>query len=224
MSTDAARGRRRERGADPLFIVGLIGRAGSGKTTVARAFAARGVPVLDADAIGHEVTRHDPEVRAALSAEYGAEVYRPDGSLDRARVADRVFRDRQALARLNALVHPRIAAGLRERLESLRRESRRGPVIVDAAVMLDWGFERECDLVVAVVASDADAVARLEAARGWSEEEARRRLAGQRSSESLAAAADVVLENTGTESELIEAAWRAVVAALPAAARPGERA
>src|SRR5262245_57194268 len=116
MSTDPKGGAaasprmRRVRGDDPLWIVGLVGRAGSGKSTVARAFRERGFPVIEADRIGHEVTDRDPEVRAALAAEYGAGVYREDGALDRAKVAARVFREPEALARLNALVHPRIVA------------------------------------------------------------------------------------------------------------------
>ena len=100
------------------FRVGLVGRAGSGKTTVARALEADGAVIIDADALGHEVTRDDPDVRAALSAEYGADVYGP-GGLDRARVAARVFRDVEARERLNRLVHPRILERMRRRLEGL---------------------------------------------------------------------------------------------------------
>src|SRR5262249_17640209 len=148
-------------------IVGLVGRAGSGKSTVARALAARGAQVIEADRLGHEVTDQDPEVRAALIAEYGSEVYRPDGTLNRAGVASRVFSDPGSLKRLNALVHPRILARIRERLESLRRENFRGVVVVDAALMLDWGFQRECDVVLAVVAGDARLFERLRADRGW---------------------------------------------------------
>ena len=227
MSTDRQRSEapparvRRARGDDPLWIVGLVGRAGSGKSTVAAAFRERGFPVLDADRIGHEVTDGDPAVRAALAAEYGAGVYRPDGALDRAQVAARVFRDPAARARLDALVHPRILAILRERLATLRAEGRRGPVIVDAALLLNWGFERECDLVVAVTAPEAEQLARLEKSRGWSAEAARARLAAQPDPAFYAAAADVVLENHGTESELVEAALREVASRLQAVPREG---
>jgi len=219
MSTERGAGadRRRVRGGDALWIVGLIGRAGSGKSTVARAFAERGFPVLDADRLGHEVTDHDPEVRAALRAEYGDDVYRADGTLDRARVAARVFHDAGALACLNALVHPRIAARLREGLEALRARGVRGVVIVDAALMLSWGFERECDLVVAVAAPDDVAAVRLARARGWSESEVRARLATQPAPQVLAAAADLVLDNVGSEAELVERALAEIAARMPTA-------
>src|SRR5262245_9331802 len=83
------------------FVVGLVGPAGSGKSTLARALAGPLVRVLDADRMGHEIVNEDAAVRAALSAEYGADVYRADGTLDRPRVAAAVFSDPQALARLN---------------------------------------------------------------------------------------------------------------------------
>jgi dephospho-CoA kinase len=198
--------RRRANAGDGLFILGLVGRAGSGKSTVARAIAADGAVVIEADAIGHEVTDQDPEVRGALAAEYGAEVYLPDGRLDRRRVASRVFTDAAARARLDRLVHPRILKRIWERLNQLRLAGHRGVVVVDAALMLDWGLERSCDAVLAVTAPEREQVARLMRARGWSESEARARLGVQRTDEEFARAADVTLESTGTVAELERAA------------------
>ena len=192
MSTDG--GRRRAPAADGLFLLGLVGRAGSGKSTVARALARLGAVVIDADRIGHEVTDRDPEVRAALASEYGPDVYRSDGSLDRSRVAARVFSDPEARARLDRLTHPRILTRIRERLEGLRAEGFRGVVVIDAALMLEWGLERELDKVLAVTAPEPVQIERLGRARGWSEAEARARLAAQRSGTSFAATADEALE------------------------------
>jgi dephospho-CoA kinase len=206
---------RARRAPDPAqpFVLGVVGRAGSGKSTVAAALAADGARVIEADRIGHQVTDHDPEVRAALIAEYGPGVYRGDGALDRAQVAARVFRDRAARDRLDRLTHPRIRRRITEEIRRLAEGGFRGVVVVDAALMLEWGLERECHAVLAVVAPEPTQIARLVRARGWSEEEARRRLAAQRSNEAFAAAADVTLENRGTEAELARAA-RAAVAAL----------
>jgi dephospho-CoA kinase len=194
-------GPRRPPAGDGLFIVGLVGLPGSGKTTVARALEQDGARVLEADAIGHQITDGDPAVREALIAEYGADVYRADG-LDRARVAAAVFRDPAARARLNRLVHPRIVERLREGLEALRREGFEGVVVVDAALLLDWGFERECDAVIAVEAPLESRVERLRAQRGWSRDEAERRAAAQRSTGALRAAADVTLDNEAGPADL----------------------
>lgn len=210
MSTERARPRRAHAG-DGLFILGLVGRAGSGKSTVARAIAADGGAVIDADEIGHQVTDQDPEVRAALAAEYGADVYREDGTLDRRRVAATVFTDAEARARLDALVHPRILTRAWEALNQLRLAGHRGVVVLDSALLLHWGMERSCDAVLAVAAPEADQVARLMTSRGWSEAHARSVLAVQRPDEWFREAADLVIENTGTVAELERAARAAVV-------------
>ena len=201
---------RRARPAAGPFVVGLVGPAGSGKSTLARALAGPGTRVLDADRYGHEITDGDAAVRAALAAEYGADVYRADGTLDRARVGARVFADPAALARLNALVHPRIVERLRAEIAHAAGVD---TVIVDAALLLDWGFERECDAVVAVVAPRALQLHRLGAKRGGSEEEAARRLATARTNEAFAALADEVVVNDADEPAAVQA-MRAAVARL----------
>jgi len=201
---------RRSTAGDGLFILGLMGRAGSGKTTVARALERDGARVIEADRVGHEVADRDPAVRDALIAEYGPAVYRPDGTLDRARVAARVFQDAEARARLDRLTHPRIVERIRGEIALLRREGFRGVVVVDAALMMRWGFERECDAVVAVISPEAAQMARLTRARGWSDAEASARLVAQDSNETLAAAADVTLDNHGTLEALALAAREAL--------------
>jgi dephospho-CoA kinase len=202
--------RRRPRDSGPPFVVGLVGPAGSGKSTLARSLAGPDVRVLDADRMGHEITDGEPAVRAALIVEYGPAVYRADGTLDRARVAARVFTDAAARARLDALTHPRILERLRAALAQAARERFTGTLLVDAALLLDWGFERECDAVVAVVAPRALQVERLRAKRGWSEEEANRRLAVARPNEAFAVLADEVVVNDRGEAEAVLALREAI--------------
>jgi len=192
------------------FVLGLVGPAGSGKSLVARALAAEGALVVEADRLGHEVTDRDPDVRAALAAEYGPDVYRADGTLDRARVASRVFSDPEALARLNARVHPRIVERLREAIRGAERLGPEGTVVLDAALLLDWGFERECDAVLAVLAPEAQQLERLQRSRGWSEAEARRRLAVARPAASFAALADEFVLNDADPQAVVAAARAAV--------------
>jgi dephospho-CoA kinase len=126
-----------------------------------------------------------------------------------------VFSDPGALERLNALVHPRIVSAIHRRIDALRAERFRGPVIVDAALMLDWQLERDCDAVLAVVASEAHQISRLMRSRGWDEADARARLAAQRTNEAFRATADEVIENDEDASALLAAtrsAFRRLVA------------
>jgi dephospho-CoA kinase len=210
MSTERTRPRRAHAG-DGLFIIGLVGRAGSGKSTVARAIVADGGAVIDADALGHQVTDQDPEVRRALAAEYGADVYLADGALDRRRVGAKVFTDPEARARLDALVHPRILQRAWEAMNQLRLAGHRGVVLLDSALLLQWGMERSCDAVLAVAAPEAEQIARLMASRGWSEAHARSVLGVQRPDDWFREAADHTIENTGSVAELERAARAAVV-------------
>jgi dephospho-CoA kinase len=210
MSTERSRPRRAHTG-DGLFILGLVGRAGSGKSTVARALIADGAALIDADEIGHQVTDHDPEVRRALEAEYGADIYRADGQLDRRRVAARVFNDPAARARLDGLVHPRILELAWGAMNQLRVAGHRGVVVLDSALLLQWGMERSCDAVLAVSAPEADRIARLMRSRGWSEAEAQAVLAAQRPNETFTEAADLTIENAGSVAELERAARAGVV-------------
>ena len=212
---------RRAPAGDGLFVLGLVGRAGSGKSAVAAALAADGATVIEGDLVGHEVTDQDPEVRAALVHEYGAGIYGPDGRLDRERVAARVFGDAAARERLDRLVHPRLVARLERRLAGLRAKGARGVVVLDAALLLEWGLERECDAVIAVTAPPAEQVGRLMRSRAWTESQARSRIQAQRTDEEFRAAADATLDNTGSLEDLARAA-RAAVAALRAR-RAGER-
>ncbi len=214
---------RRADAGDGLFLLGVIGRTGSGKTTVARALERAGARTIEADRIGHEVTERDPAVREALCLEYGADVYGPDGRLDRSRVAARVFHDEAARARLDRLTHPGILARIRATVAELRAEGFHGVVVVDAALLLRWGLERECDAVLAVVAPESEQIARLKRARGWSEAEARARLAVQDSNETLAAGADAVLDNRGSPEALERAALETVERLRGRTLHPGTR-
>lgn len=204
---------RRAPADDGLFIVGLIGQAGSGKSTVARVFEQDGARVIDADVLGHRVVEEDAAVRAGLINEYGRDIYTPAG-LDRSRVAAVVFRDPAARERLNRLVHPRIVERIDAALESFREQGFRGVVIVDAALLLDWGFERECDAVLAITASREAQLERLQQQRDWSHADAALRLDAQRDQAMLVAAADAVIHNAGGTSELEQVARETLKALL----------
>ena len=218
----AARPRRRLPD-DLLYIVGVTGGTGAGKSTFVSCLAAAGPAViLDADRAGHEVLA-DPEIAAALARGFGADILARDGHVDRARLGPRAFASREALERLNAIVHPPLLARLRRDLDSVARSGHAGLVVLDAALLVEWDLGEWCDRVVAVTADPALQVARLVADRGLSPDEAERRIALQLPEAARVGYADDVLVNRGDRKEFDVAAGRlareihdAARAALPA--------
>lgn len=191
-----------------MLLIGLTGGIGSGKSTVSAGFAARGAIVIDADAIVHELQAPGQPVLAAMVEAFGSDILRADGTLDRQSVADRVFGDDAALAQLNAIVHPAVGAEIAERLMAAADTDR--VVILDVPLLVESGRDDMAGLLVVDVDPDL-AVERLIAHRGFSEADARSRIARQASREQRLARADFVVDNSGDLAALqeqIEAAWQ----------------
>jgi len=157
-------------GPAPL-VVGLVGRIGSGKSTVAGALADRGATVLDADALAHEVLG-EPDVCGAIAARFGAGIVR-EGRVDRQALAAAVFgADRAALEDLESLVHPRVRTRIVAALTRLlsgpgRPDGRRPVVVLDVPLLMQAGWDTLCDRFVLVSCDERVRQGRL-AERGWS--------------------------------------------------------
>lgn len=161
-------------------VVGLIGGVGSGKSSVARGVAARApVAVIDADRLGHEALR-EPVVKEALRQRFGSEIFDPQGEVERSRLAERVFGVENASARsdLNAIVHPEIGQRTREQIHAARAGGALA-VLLDAAVLLEAGWDQHCDAVVFIDAKPEVRLRRVQARNGWTESELQRREASQ---------------------------------------------
>jgi dephospho-CoA kinase len=183
--------------------VGLTGGIASGKSTVARAFAALGVPVVDADQLAREVVAVGSEGLAEVVAAFGNDVLLADGSLDRKALGSRVFQDGAARARLNAITHPRIARLSAERLASID-EARAAYALYEAALIVESGLHRNMAALV-VVAVDAERqLERIVQRDGLAVDEAASRIAAQAPLAAKLAAADFVIDNSGELSKLHE--------------------
>jgi len=186
--------------------IGLTGGIGSGKSTVAARLAELGAVVIDADQIAREVVAVGTPGLAAVVGRFGPDVLLPDGSLDRPKLGTLVFGDEQALADLNAIVHPLVGQRSAELMAAA------GP---DAVVVYDVPLLVENDLAGgfdAVLVVEAPLQTRLErlAGRGMDADTARARIARQATDEQRRAVATVVLDNAGSRSELVtavDAAW-----------------
>lgn len=190
-----------------MVLIGLTGGIGSGKSSVSARLAERGAVVVDADAIVRELQAPGQPVLAAMVERFGTEILAADGTLDRQAVADVVFADADALADLNAIVHPAVGAEIARRLEDLAGSDR--VVILDVPLLVESGRSDLAALVVVDVDPDL-AVARLVEHRGFSEADARARMSRQVPRAQRSARADLVIDNSGDLADLdreVDRAW-----------------
>lgn len=173
-----------------MMKIGITGGIGSGKSTVCRLFEQRGVPVYDSDAQARRLMQEDTALREKITARFGAQTYR-EGVLDRAGLAEQVFSDPQALADLNALVHPVVMADF-----AGWSERQAAPyVVLESAILFEAGLEDCVDKTVAVLAPEEVRIERT-CRRDKSDPEAvRRRIAAQTDDDTLADRADFTLVN-----------------------------
>lgn len=183
-----------------VLVLGLTGGIGSGKSTVSALLEAKGAVIIDADRIVRELQQPGEPVFAAMVDAFGDEIVAADGTLDRQAVADLVFGDEEKLVTLNGIVHPAVGVRMAEQLAGL--------VDTDAVVILDVpllveGKGRYDTAGTIVVDVDPDlAVQRLVEHRGFTETDARARMARQSSREDRLAMADVVIDNSGAVADL----------------------
>lgn len=191
-----------------MVRIGLTGGIGSGKSTVAGLLAGRGAAVVDADVIAREVMAPGGAAYGPVVERFGPGVLEPDGTLDRAGLAARVFSDPVALGDLNALTHPAVGAAMLERLASLERlPAYERPEVALAVIPLLRAAHVEALGLRAVVVVDCPtevAVRRLMEGRGMEERDARARIAAQASREERLALADYVVDNSSTPAHLEE--------------------
>jgi dephospho-CoA kinase len=195
-------------------IIGVTGGIASGKSEVCRVFADQGALVLDADEIGQEVVE-DPDVLDRLVERFGRDILKPDGRLDRRGLGRRVFRNPLARAQLEAIVHPPLLLILRTRIEEALRADPSRPVVVDAALIVECNLEDWFDVLITVVAPEAEQIRRLVEQKGFDPEEAMDRIRSQLPSEQKTAVADYVIQNDDEREILIQrtrAIWEAVQA------------
>lgn len=175
-----------------MKVIGLTGNIGCGKSTVAGMLRDLGAVHIDADRVAREVRHNDADARAAILARFGTE--------DASELGRIVFADADALRDLEAILHPRVRGVIRARLAELA-EAGEELVVVEVIKLFESPLADACDQVWVVRCDEADAIARLAAARGMDEEAARRRLANQSSQEAKVAAADVVIDGSAPLDE-----------------------
>jgi len=166
---------------------------------VSRRLAAQGAVVIDADAIAREVVAPGTGGLAEVVDAFGTEILRADGELDRPRLGEIIFADPELRGKLNAIIHPRVGA----RMAELERGAGPGAIVVhDVPLIAENGLAGGYDLVVVVDVPPRIQVERLVRHRGMTREQAQARMAAQASREQRLAIASIVIDNSGSLSEL----------------------
>lgn len=183
-----------------ILNVGLTGGIASGKSAVSQRMAGHGAVIIDADQLARQAVAPGSEALAEIVEGFGEDMLTAEGRLDRAALGERVFGDESARERLNSIVHPRVRAEAARQREYVADGS---VVVEDIPLLIETGQQDRFDVVVVVQAPHEERVRRMVEDRGMSREEAESRVRAQASDKERAAAADVVLDNSGSPEELV---------------------
>ena len=190
-----------------MYVVGLTGGIGSGKSSLAALLAERGAEVIDADELGRRALAPGKPAWNQVIETFGDEI-RAAGSMeiDRKRLAQIVFNDPRKLAALNGIVHPEILRGIADTLDTLRGTDE--VVVLDAALIVELGLDAGCDALIVVTATRKDRKDRLVHQRGMTIEDVEARMSAQVTEEELLERADFVVRNDGDLEDLDREARR----------------
>lgn len=184
-----------------MKVIAVTGRSGSGKSTVSAYYAKLGYPVLDADRTAREIVQPGSPCLEELCRAFGEDLIRPDGTLDRALLAARAFQTKETARRLTDITHPAIVKRLLDGVEQAQQTGRPF-VFVDGAVIVGEAFEPYCDSILVVTAPERLSISRIMLRDGISKTAAQERLSVQMPEAVLCAAADHIIENTGSNEAL----------------------
>ena len=178
-----------------MMVVGLTGGIGSGKSTIAKAFAALGIAVFNSDEQAKALIATDTQVKERIIAAFGEEAYQ-NGEYNRAYIAQIVFNNSEKLAILNGIVHPALA----KYFNQWAKKQTSPYVLKEAAILFESGSYKDCDYIITVTAPEEVRIARVMARDHCTEAQVRARMAQQWSDAERIALSNVVIENVDLES------------------------
>jgi len=180
-----------------MLNVGLTGGIACGKSTVAGMFGQRGALLIDFDELAHAVQAPGRPAWREIVGHFGPEILKADRTIDRRKLGEIVFADREKLERLNRMVHPAVFEEWRRRIGEIRREQPDAMVLSDVPLLIEEGLQPLFDLVLLVYAPPEEQLRRLMLRSGLTREEALQRLASQMPIGEKIPCADIVIHNDG---------------------------
>lgn len=190
-----------------MKVIGVTGGVGAGKSTVLEILKeVYGAKLLLADEIGRELMEPGGACFAPVVKVFGETVVRPDGRLDRGKIAELVFGDKEALGRLNGIIHPAVRREIEARLDRFREAERQSGVfsfgVIESAILLEAGYEEICEEIWYVHTAKETRISRLMETRGYTRERCLKVMESQMEEEVFKKRASAILENDGSMEQM----------------------
>lgn len=179
------------------IILGLTGSFGSGKTIVAKIFSSSGAQVIDADAIAHRAISPGTKIYQRIIKAFGEDILKRNRTIDRIKLADKVFNNKNLLHKLNKIVHPQVIRLIKNRIKSLSGKI----IVLDAPLLIEAGLQRMVDKLIVVKISRKVQIRRIKDKFGLERLEILKRIKAQIPLSDKVRIADFVIDNTGTLRE-----------------------
>ena len=188
-----------------MYLIGLTGGIGAGKSLVAAQLAAHGAVHIDADQLARTVVKPGTDALTRIAEEFGQDVIRPDGTLDRAAVGALIFDDAERRAVLDSITHPAVKSLARALIAQAAARDPEAVIVYDVPLLVEAGVnvDNAFDLIVVVHARLATRIKRLIELRGLTREEAVHRLNSQATDTERLAVADIVIDNDGSLADTL---------------------
>ena len=184
-----------------MLIVGLTGGVASGKTAVSRILKEEGAYIINADQIARELVRPHTPAWSELIRAFGQEILQEDGSIQRKKLADKVFADPKQRKLLNQILHPRIKEEMDRRAKEIGGKDPEAIVVIDAPLIIELGDHREMDKLIVVTSTQPQQIGRLKDRDGTNPEEALRIVSSQMPLTEKLKFADYIIRNEGSLEE-----------------------
>ena len=184
-----------------MFVLGLTGGIGTGKSQVGDILSGLGASVINADTLGHKVYEPDTDGWTEVVNAFGKDILTPTREVDRKKLGGVVFSDPRALERLNAIMHPRIYGLIEDEIGRLEKSGQE-VAVVEAALLIEAGWTPLVDEIWVTTSAEEIVVDRLQKRNGLTEEAARARISSQMPQEERKRHAVEVIDNSASLSEL----------------------
>ena len=197
-----------------MLLFGITGGIASGKTEVAKVFQKLGAKILSGDEIGKDVVEKNPQLLKKLVKAFGDKILDSKKRLNRKKLGEIAFSSPSSTKKLNQIVHPFLLKDLKEKIKSLKKKRYKKPVVIDAALIVEWGLQKELDYLVFVDCSRQKRIRRLIEQKGYTRKEAEARIKAQLPESKKRVLSDFIVKNEENVRELrrsSKALWEKIV-------------